>query len=464
MCLELKCPYTPITEKKLLPVSYYPPQYNGCQLMCELVATGSKLSWLGSCSKESLALSFIKLDATKWQQLFELAQELYGVKETCKPTSVHDAVCYLREDIKEFVMSNCQFVAEVPTVNCFDDNSMDMTAMPGSKFFQMRQRYPQLPAVCDNIEKINDSIIAACKMSSSLIRKSHQLERRKATELLLFAATDTERMFCKDKPTSIPVAFALKGRSICTTTARKLINQVRDKMKEQQIPILCKCMDRQWEETRPLTVYELQWDATKKFSRMSKDQCIQEIDKFSSVNVLEQHQMESVSIEHLVTYHFGNLEVEISLEENPDADEVQRILSAISYCGPYNMRNVLGKFWTVWKCKCPDLWKIDLGISVNSLQVLGLERGPLDISLKEQQNELDKQIVELQHQLLTHAHTEDEIVPESESLQNKLQQIPQVLLGSHSHILEEFLISLLCGNKNDRWNSVELDHLYDQFP
>ena len=77
---------------------------------------------------------------------------------------------------------------------------------------------------------------------------------------------------------------------------------------------------------------------------MSKDQCVQEIEKFSSVNDLKQHQMESVSIEHLVTYRFGNLEVEISLEENPDGDEVQRILSATSYCGPYNMRNVLGKF------------------------------------------------------------------------------------------------------------------------
>ena len=95
--------------------------------------------------------------------------------------------------------------------------------------------------------------------------------------------------------------------------------------------------------------------------------------------------MESVSIEHLVTYRFGNLEVEISLEENPDGDEVQRILSVTSYCRPYNMRNVLGKFRTVWKCKRPDLF--------------------------------------LQHQLLEHAHTEDEIVLESESLENKLQQI-----------------------------------------
>ena len=141
---------------------------------------------------------------------------MYGGKETCKLTSVHDTVHYLREDIKEFVMSNCQFVAEVPTVNCFDDNSMDMTVIPGSKFFRLRQCYPQLPAVHDNTEDINNSIIAACKMSSSPIRKSHQLEKCKATKLLLFVATDTDRMFCKDKPTSTPVAFALKGRSIHT--------------------------------------------------------------------------------------------------------------------------------------------------------------------------------------------------------------------------------------------------------
>ena len=196
---------------------------------------------------------------------------------------------------------------------------------------------------------------------------------------------------------------------------------------------------------------------------MSKDRCIKVIGKFSSVNVLKQHQIQSVSIEHLDTYCFVNLEVEISLEENPDGDEVWQILSTTSFCGPYNMRNVLGKFWTVWKSKRRDLWTIDLGISVNLLQVLELQRGPLDISHECQQHELDEKVVELQHQLLEDAHTENEVVADSESLQNKCQQIWQVLLWSHSHILEEFLICLLSGSKKDKWNSVELDLLYDQF-
>ena len=31
MPFEIKCPYTPINDKKLLPVQYHPPQYNCCQ-------------------------------------------------------------------------------------------------------------------------------------------------------------------------------------------------------------------------------------------------------------------------------------------------------------------------------------------------------------------------------------------------------------------------------------------------
>lgn len=457
-----------MSDKKLLPVSYYPPQYNGCQLLCELVATETKLLWFGSCSKESLALSFIDLDGQKWRRMFELAQELYGGKETCKPSSLHDAVRFLREDIKEFVMSNCEFVAEVPTVNCFDDKSLDMVPMPGSRFYRLRQNYPTVPNDVNNVEEINESILGACKLSANLIRKSHQLERRKATELLLFVVTDSDRLFCKDKPSSIPVAFALKGRSIRTSTARKLINQVRDKMKEKNIPILCECMDGQWaaivfrdEQNRPLTIYELQRDATRKFARMSKDRCLDEIRKFSSVNVLELNKLESVSIENLATYRFGNIEMHISLEEGPKEDEVRRILTATSFCGPYNMRNVLGTFRTVWKSKRPDLWHIELGIKVNLLQVLGLERPPIETSAADEDQESDEQVLELRHQLIQEGDVEDDenFLPDL----NTTTQIKQILLGSHSCILEEFLLHLLCGTNHDKWSSLELSDLYDEY-
>ena len=75
-------------------------------------------------------------------------------------------------------------------------------------------------------EDVNKEIFHLCQESYKLICKSHHLQRRKASEVLLFVCTDSDSEFNKDKPTSIPIAYALKGRSIRISTARKMINKV----------------------------------------------------------------------------------------------------------------------------------------------------------------------------------------------------------------------------------------------
>ena len=59
MPLEIKCPYTPILDKKILPVQYVPPHYYGCQLLSEMVATDSTILIFASCSTESIAISYV---------------------------------------------------------------------------------------------------------------------------------------------------------------------------------------------------------------------------------------------------------------------------------------------------------------------------------------------------------------------------------------------------------------------
>ena len=78
MPLELKCPYTPIHNKTLLPVHYQPPQYYCCQLLSQLTATSTNVMVFGSWSPESMAISFVdKCDST-WTPLWGLARELYA--------------------------------------------------------------------------------------------------------------------------------------------------------------------------------------------------------------------------------------------------------------------------------------------------------------------------------------------------------------------------------------------------
>ena len=70
MALELKCPYTPITDKKLLPVQYQPPHYYCCQLLSQMTATGTNVMLFGSCSLESMAISFVDKCDDTWKPLW----------------------------------------------------------------------------------------------------------------------------------------------------------------------------------------------------------------------------------------------------------------------------------------------------------------------------------------------------------------------------------------------------------
>ena len=93
---------------------------------------------------------------------------------------------------------------------------------------------------------MNKEIFDLCQESYKLVCKAHHLQRCKASEVLLFVCTDSDRAFNKDKPTSISIAYALKGRSIRISTACKMINKARDKLKEHGTQILCESVDGQW--------------------------------------------------------------------------------------------------------------------------------------------------------------------------------------------------------------------------
>ena len=73
---------------------------------------------------------------------------------------------------------------------------------------------------------INCKIVDLCYDTITLLEKCNNLLRRKATELLLFVATDTDRILNKDLPLSVPIVYGMKGKSIRLDTAHNMINVV----------------------------------------------------------------------------------------------------------------------------------------------------------------------------------------------------------------------------------------------
>ena len=472
MCVEFKCPYTPIHDKKLLPVQYSPPQYNCCQLLSQMNATNSDVLLFASCSPESMAISYVDNCDITWKSLWNLARECYADLTVTKPSVLHGQIPILKEDLKEYAKKKSTFVLEIPVLTGLDR--------------QLEQRHSQdnlykyvddLSAESVHGESVNKEMFDLCQEAYKVIVKAHNLQRRKASEVLLFVCTDSDREFNKDKPTSIPIAYALKGRSIRIVTARKMLNVVRDRLKDNGTSVLCEAVDGQWsgivfrdEQVKPLTLFELQRDSWVKFGYMSKEKLLQFIQDVSYVSTDDKEMCNQIDIDYFSVHRYGNIEVHIEPFRRPDDGKVVRQIFINSCCGDYNQGAALRFLRTPSKDDRPELWITPLGVTHNLLQVLGI-----DHTAVRQQNRHDSDIESDADEDDNFLNLRSDVVDESErtpdiSTQDQDQQtvvlvsakdIKSVLLGSHKHILEEILITLLCSERQHKWNSVTCLEFYD---
>ena len=85
-----------------------------------------------------------------------------------------------------------------------------------------------------------------CNSSIECVREAHDLCRRKATEVLLFLMTDTDREYSKSKSNAIPIVFALKGKSLKVSICRQMMSDVRNYLHRKNINVLVEAYDSQW--------------------------------------------------------------------------------------------------------------------------------------------------------------------------------------------------------------------------
>ena len=170
--LEIKCPYTPILDKKILPVQYVPPHYYGCQLLSEMVATDSTILIFASCSMESIAISYVDFCADMWRKLWGLAREIYADATISKPTVLHGQSAQLKEDLKQYCEKNSRFVAELPVVTGIDANTENRQTSDNCYKWVEKINTEFLDA-----EELNEKIVELCKESYKVIMQAYNLQR-----------------------------------------------------------------------------------------------------------------------------------------------------------------------------------------------------------------------------------------------------------------------------------------------
>ena len=163
-------------------------------------------------------------------------------------------------------------------------------------------------------DEVRQHVLNCCKSTICTVTEAHDLERRKATEVLLFLLTDTDCSYNKDKPSSIPVAYALKGRSLKTETTRQMVTDVRNFLHRHKINVLVEAYDGQWSSLvfhdhndKPLTLFKLQRDFWLKFKTMSQEKLINFIESLSKNTHLNLDEWSSTSMNPPESKCIGNI-------------------------------------------------------------------------------------------------------------------------------------------------------------
>ena len=276
---------SPVPQENVAETIFYgvPSRYMP-QVQSQLKAYICKELWLVCSTSISASVIVVHFDQTLWESIWSVLLDLYSADKPKIPTRLHPAVKQLRIDINNSKDTHTSFLCEIPTV----------TGEFGSVTIPADFSSPYAPAPGrNNILKTNEMIteenLQLSVDAKCAFKQCHQVLRDPGRELLVFMLTDKDRKQSHNVPYSYPVAYALKGASMTNSHLKYLVDIVRNRLHEMQIPVLCEAYDGQWHkfitegtESNPLTNLHGRenWN---RFSSMSKEKCIENIASLSVV-------------------------------------------------------------------------------------------------------------------------------------------------------------------------------------
>ena len=342
--------------------------------------------------------------------------------------------------MEAFVNEQSTLAVEVPTLQCIDIRTFENLENINNPMYRFRPPYPSYEY---NTESIKEKIVQCCISSSECIREAHDLCRRKATEVLLFLLTDTDREYSKDKASAIPIAYALKGKSLKVSVCRKMMNDVRTYLHRKNVNVLVEAYDGQWSglvfrsaQNEPLTLFELQRDAWTTYATLAKDKLLQHLAHVSQnppnelINLSKLNDLSEGILRH------GNLRIQMSkhTEETQvliHCAHYETFLTVESFCNKFEIEGGISSIHFPTVSERPDLWEVCL-CDRNILHLFGKR------TLNKSSNEADKNF-----------------------LPTDCGHIRNILLTSHNNIMVEILFGLLCGKRTDKWSHFDTQELYD---
>ena len=194
--MEIKCPYPDDTT---LDVHYKIPVYYAVQLLCHMKSKDMNRCWYTPYSEQSVVVLELKMQEDVWSKCFDLIKDQYDKQEIKCPKNKMKFKEELKIYLQKYLDDNSKLVAEVLSMKVHE-NYTELH----------KDQSPYYVPQIEGMRNVSDATIvtklkAICHVTKDLVSKVYELQRRKATEILAFVISDTDRIH-----NQIPIAYAPK--------------------------------------------------------------------------------------------------------------------------------------------------------------------------------------------------------------------------------------------------------------
>lgn len=259
MAIEVKCPSPCSPGSYKVPVFYTIQKYYVPQILSEMYALQTDELLFICYSHDSTTVMKATFCLKLWQAMSQEIESVYGCNASPKKKSTQVSV--LKDMVDNYLTSNDQFIAEVPSVHarvcdgrktsindpfCIHTSESGNELSPGISMKTMSQFLHE---------------------AKVLFETSYKINRLRASEFLGFIISNMDRTVSEHGLHAVPVAYGLKGYSLPTNALRKMIEYVLVKCEEKGLYAPVVSFDGQWyrlvvrdRDDYSLTLLQLQKD------------------------------------------------------------------------------------------------------------------------------------------------------------------------------------------------------------
>ena len=192
-----------------------------------------------------------------WKVMWKKITKFYDSANPEMPSKISEIQTMFKNIMENYNKDNVFLLGEVPRVKCKQSN-MDKSTKFSAYFI------PSAIPRSDGNLCLDDAFQYISVQIGDIIEEGFNFLRVEASEIIVFVATDSDRIVKPGLLPHIPIAYGLHGNSMLMNIMRNMMDDIRNELHKRKTTVLCEVYDGQFHpiivktaEGKPLTRFQL---------------------------------------------------------------------------------------------------------------------------------------------------------------------------------------------------------------